>query len=75
MRRDVGRVVRLVGTDVDGAVLDAVGVVHIGGGQGYACAHVGGSGVQTLVAAQSAVLIEAVVVGEAGVAVEETAAA
>ena len=46
---DIGIIVSLVGTDINGAVLDTVGIVHIGFRKDDSISYICGSTIQTLV--------------------------
>ena len=47
--RDIGRIISLIGTDINGAVLDTAGIVHIGFRKDDSISYICGSTIQTLV--------------------------
>ena len=46
---DIGSIVSLIGTDINGAVLDSVGIVHVGFRKDDSISYICGSTIQTLV--------------------------
>ena len=69
---DIGSIVCLIGTDIYGAVLDSVGIVHIGFRQDDSISYICGSTIQTLVACQTTRLVQTEVVLQAGIAESES---
>ena len=68
---NVGSIVCLIGTDINGAVLDSVGIVHIGFRKDDSISYICGSTIQTLVSRQTTRLVQTEVVLQAGIAEAE----
>ena len=68
---NIGSIVSFVGTDINGAVLDSVGIVHVGFRQDDSISYICGSTIQTLVARQTTRLVQTEVVLQAGIAEAE----
>ena len=68
---DIGIIVSLVGTDINGAVLDTVGIVHIGFRKDDSISYICGSTIQTLVTRQTTRLVQTEVVLQSGIAEAE----
>ena len=65
---DIGSIISLIGTDIYGAVLDSVGIVHIGFRKDDSISYICGSTIQTLVTIS---LVQTEVVLQSGIAEAE----
>ena len=68
---DIRSIVSLIGTDINGAVLDTVGIVHIGFRKNDSISYICGSTIQTFVTRQTTRLVQTEVVLQSGIAEAE----
>ena len=68
---DIGSIVSLVGTDINGAVLDSVGIVHVGFRKDDSISYICGSTIQAIVTRQTTRLVQTEVVLQSGIAEAE----
>ena len=68
---DIGSIISLIGTDIYGAVLDTVGIVHIGFRKDDSISYICGSTIQTLITHQTNRLVQTEVILQSGIAEAE----